>query len=257
MRKRTIMKNNRLSRLTKFLLTKKVKYIAGIIFCLCVGYLLAIFTHPMISPAAKVKSTPMPSRYDEEKPSYIVDIPAKYFDPDEIHDGYPGTTILLGGNLEITNPPVAINRPTDIDVIDEEFTLGEPSTYLDNSSFDPVDMDNDGKEKEYYLRYGKSMDVNDDGEKEKVLYGSVAMTHRPHKAIIIDENGRIIYKSEEHGSISLFESKSHNGFYLIETFDIGAFPMSGGRRITRFIHEDGKFIPVWYREIFDLQTTEP
>ena len=36
---------------------------------------------------------------------------------------------------------------------------------------------------------------------------------------------------------------------LVKVFGVG------GGKTTRYIYDQGKFIPVWYREFFDLQTT--
>ncbi len=252
---------------------KKLKHITSFLLCVAFGYILSIYTYPKFSSPilviTKIKSLDSPKPETEKeidktealKLPYIVDIPAKYFEADKVFDftddPIPGNAYLLGGNLEIVNPPVAIERQTDIKVVNEKYDP-EKKLYVD-PDFGPkiysYDIDNDGVF-ENNIEEGEAMDVDNDGKLEKVIYGSVAMTHQPHKFVIV-KNGQIIYKSDYLMSIHLFKSKSSNGFYIIEIFDIGSFPMSGGQRLTRFIHEDGKFIPVWYREMFNLETTKP
>jgi len=252
---------------------KKLKYIITLLFIFSLGYVSSIYTYPRLSIPKLADSKEEPElspqietdsvieNNEDQKRPYVVDIPAKYFDPDKVYDNtdapIPGNIYLLGGNLEITNPPVAIERPTDIKLVNEKYDPEkEPYVVPD---FGPIiysyDIDNDGVF-ENNIEESESIDVDNDGKLEKIIYGSVAMTHQPHKAVIV-KNGQIIYKSDNLMSIRLSGSESHNGFYILEVFNIGSFPMSGGRRITRFINEDGKFIPVWYRDIFDLQTTKP
>jgi len=239
---------------------KRAKYIISLIFCFCIGYIIAIYTYPTFLKTRPPIPMPTLNQNSSQKTEYIVDIPAKYFDPDKVYDEtqapIPGNIFILGGNLEITKPPVAIDCPTNIEVVDEEFKFGHlPITKIPFMSDFEADIDNDG-EVESNLAYGDQLiDVDNDGKKEQILYSSVGGTHQPHKVIII-KKGRVIYKSEDLLSIFLLESKSHNGFYLANIFDIGAFPITGGHKLTRFIFENGKFIPVWYRESFDLQTTK-
>lgn len=255
---------------------RKVKYITGIIFCVSMGYLLAALTRPVIT-------SPIPStsiiRYlfsqkkdrqnpqtevsditqedDEQQPSYIVDIPAKYFDPENTYNENSENIVLTGENLAVSNPPIAIERPGGIEAINEKYDPKEKLLF--DLDFGPdvygYDIDNDGFFEDN-IKEGESIDVDNDGRLERVIYGSTAMTHQPNIAVVV-KDGRIIYKSDRLGHIYIFGSESKNGFYVSEEFSIGQWPSAGGFRRTRFIYEDGKFIPVWYRESFLLQTTKP
>lgn len=236
-----------------------MKRVISLVGCLIIGYLLAIYTYPALTKPRLLNpfssNTPQTLfQEEEEKPQHIVDIPAKYFDP-EIAREFDDMIMLSG--IEVVYPPVAIESPADIEVIDREFNFEDE--WIGKSPFDVhVDIDEDGYE-EHSFEYGEPVDVDNDGEKEKILYAWVASNHPPHKVYII-KNGRIIYHTKDRGraSISLSESESHSGFYIWEAtgettplFGVGAY------KLTRFIYEDGKFIPVWYQNIFDLQTTQP
>lgn len=254
---------------------KKAKYIVGLIFCFGIGYLLAAFTRPVIiSPIlstsiikslffqkedrqnSQTKISDITQENEDQQPQHIVDIPAKYFDPRE---KIKFDDVIMLGGIKVVYPPVALKTPTDIELTNKEFKLTDEliQQAAGLSPNDWIDIDNDGI-KEHDFEYSEPIDVDNDGKKEEILYAWTASNHPPHKVYVIKDE-KIIYHSKGRGraNISLSESESHNGFYIWETtgetplFGVGAY------KLTRFIYEDGKFIPVWYQKTFDLQTTKP
>jgi len=180
-----------------------------------------------------------------ERP-HIVDIPARYFDPDEIFE-YGNTSTLLG--VDVNLPPVAIEiSAKGVQLFDEELDL----RVVNPSSF--TDINKDGyHERDYH--YGDPIDVDNDGIKEDVISVETVVMNHGAADLIIVKNNRIIFKS---GIVAgnIKPSKSNNGFYLNEMIDSGTLLGVGGGRTTRYIYEQGKFIPVWYQNHFDLQTTK-
>jgi len=164
---------------------------------------------------------------------HIVDIPTAYFDPDEVFE-YGDTNTLKG--IEVNLPPVAINIPAeDIQLYNDELdslkTDEHTGIYRDNQ-----------------------MDVDGDGAKETVSsIEGLAVSHGATEKIIT-KNRKIIYRT---GIIAgnIKPTASGNGFYIYEMIYSGTLFGVGGARTTRYIYENGKFIPVWYQDHFDLQTT--
>lgn len=221
-----------------------------IIYMLCfiLGWVLSskhslkdeIILHPKDGGIVEISSSPSPAFVDEfgdpiiDQSEFLVDISAKYFDPDEVFQFDSEKTVLFGGDLEITNLPVPIESD-GVEVLNKKLKV------------DSFDGD---------IESGEKIDVDGDGLLEEIFYASVAMTHKPHIAMIV-KNNKIIYESDALARAHISGSKSKNGFYISEQFNIGDYPVVGGHRKTRVIFEDGKFIPVWYRERFQLQTTKP
>lgn len=243
-----------------------IKHTAILTVCFLLGYLSASYLNPKFlshpNSTISIKETsPSTTKNNPPKPNYLVDIPAKYFDPDRSYEMTNGEGkieyLLLGNNLEVVGPPIPIPLPKNIEVINEEFKYQKLDvTKLPILSDKEADIDNDGNIENNLMYDSRTFDVDGDGKKEKFLYGSIAMNHRPQKVIVI-KDGNIIFKSEYLMEIGLYESESNNGFYIGHTIDAGTFPYSGGRIITRYIYDKGKFVPVWYKEVNDLQTTIP
>jgi hypothetical protein len=242
-----------------FSLMKRVTYIVGLILCFFIGYIFAVYTYPKpfkFNPSTTV-IPPITNPAKDNKPNleHVVDIPLKYFDPESIFK-YGNTTVLFSEMLDVSLAPVTIPKPAEIKVINEEYNPKEK--VLTEPDFGPKiygkDIDNDG-DFENNIKDGASIDVDNDGKKERTVYGSIAMNHGSAKVVIV-KNGRIIFRSDEKAGFQLIESKSHNGFYITETIESGSLFGVGGARITRYIFENGGFFPVWYKDTFELQTTD-
>lgn len=232
---------------------KKIKLLILAISIFAAGFFTCFFFYPKVN---NKEVAPAPIPIVNQRPDYVVDIPVQYFDTDNIFK-YGDTAVLTSNMLDVSHAPVAIPKPDKFDVIDEEYNPKEK--VLIEPDFGPSimskDIDNDG-DFENNIEFGESVDVDNDGRKEKIFYGSIAMNHGAAKVVII-KDGRIIYKSKERAGMILVESESHNGFYISETIESGSLFGIGAGRITRFISENGAFYPVWYKDSFQLQTTKP
>ena len=97
---------------------KKLKYTFCLLFFFILGYILSIYTYPkFINPKLsdlktekKTQNETEADQNENEKLQYVVDIPAKYFDPNEFFE-YGNTTVLLG--VDVILPPVAINESVE------------------------------------------------------------------------------------------------------------------------------------------------
>lgn len=87
-----------------------------------------------------------------------------------------------------------------------------------------------------------TFDVDEDSSPEKILTADIAMNHTPHILRII-KDGYVIFKAKG-ANIGAEEVADHNGFILKETMDW----INDIRKQTRYIHENGRFIPVWYQQ---------
>ena len=241
---------------------KKLKYIISLLLCISFGYVLSIYTYPRftnpkpadskIEPLLNKKETVV-EQDENEKRQYIVDIPAKYFDHYKTFE-YGDTTVLLG--VDVILPPVAINEPVEsIKTIDEFFSTEVKGKFQQDLGPDKIltDVNNDGIN-EMNFKYMDPIDVDNDGIKEKIVFVSTSMNHSGGEILVVKKD-RIIFKSGSGANKGIAESKSNNGFYISEAINAGTLFGVGGGRTTRYIYDQGKFIPVWYREFFDLQTT--
>jgi len=240
---------------------KKLKYTFGLLFLFILGYILSIYTYPkFINPKLsylktekKTQSETEADQNENEKRQYIVDIPAKYFDPNEFFE-YGNTTVLLG--VDVILPPVAINESVEnIKAIDEFFSTEVKGKFQQDLGPDKIltDVNNDGIN-EMDFKYMDPIDVDNDGIKEKIVFVPTSMNHSGGEILVVKKD-RIIFKSGKGANIGIAKSKSNNGFYISEVINAGTVFGVGGGKTTRYIYDQGKFIPVWYREFFDLQTT--
>jgi len=211
--------------------------ILKVITLLLLGYAIAIYAYRPPIPQDQPKSLPEVST-PPKSPQYLVDIPAKYFDPDKIFEY--GDTLTLEG-IKVTYPPVEIEYSSETELINEEFK--------GLSSFP--------RKTTHLPKYLESINVDDNYQAETIVFVPTAMNHAAGEIWII-KDGFVIFKSEDGANISITESKSHNGFYISEAISSGTgLAFFGGYRQTRYIYENGTFRPVWYQDTFDLQTTQP
>ena len=164
---------------------------------------------------------------------YITDLPLEYFDGQNNGGNGEYTYLDKMGYWGEINP---VQNKNDIKFsnLNEPFT-GFDSIYNKDPSHDPY--------------WGESVDVDNDGESERIFYYSIAMNHTPHVLNIV-KNDKIIFRAEG-PSIQLVKTQSGNGFY-IEEYNWSDIP-TANTKITRYIYKDGKFIPVWYRNIYVLE----
>ena len=163
---------------------------------------------------------------------YTTSLPIEYFDG--INMGGNNEMIYLdkmGYWEEIT--PIEANSD-EIEIINEPF---EGFNNLSNK-YEPSEP-----------YWGDPVDVDGDGIKEQIFYYSTAMNHTPHIVTIVKDN-KIIFRTEG-PSVKLVSTESGNGFY-IEEYNWNDVP-SPNTKITRYVHTEGKFIPVWYRKAHVLE----
>ncbi|MFS8159131.1 MAG: hypothetical protein ACMG6E_02750 [Candidatus Roizmanbacteria bacterium] len=163
------------------------------------------------------------------------DIPIEYFDHDSSFD-INGVYLDM---VRVIKPPVAIDNPDLSETVSKPFIEddtsfpGHPGSF---DEFDPVDVDNDG-------------------EAERIYYVPVAENHGAAYIQVL-KGDKVFFQSKD-STNRLFEpSPSGNGFYLIEGLNDGAGSWNIGARKTRYIYKDKKFVPVWYQEEFKVKASK-
>lgn len=180
-------------------------------------------------------SSPSPALEEAKlREKYIINIPAKYFDIEPFHygDTYTLTGIFSSESIE------AIPSDPNIKAVNEEIPvnncggLGECPKYT----------------------YTTPIDVDNDAQKEKILRISRGVNHGVEDLYIV-KNNRVIFKVQDR-PVQIDASTSNDGFYL--TYYWNTFlGMIGNVTKVRYIHDNGKFIPVWQQISYELQTTQP
>lgn len=236
------------------------------VFLVLFGILVGYSFRPQ---AGNVPEVPQIEQETSTKP-YYTDVPANYFDTTSTME-FKGDGILIGDDrFTVRTAPKLINiDPSTIDVvsIDLPFKLsllkktlkGEPfgsvgmrrvgndATYYE----DKYDLDGDGNAESYGIRILKEADVNSDGEKEMIVVADIAPVHAVRFGVIVNQEGKIIFTSEYFPNFSIWAAEDGNGFYTAEKLTtVGLFGV-GGFRTTRYLHQDGKFIPVWTQDEYD------
>lgn len=135
------------------------------------------------------------------------------------------------GETTVSYPPELINPRPEVSVIKKEFKPYEPPP---NSSFYTIPQG------AYPWSEVGSFDVDKDNQKEKIIVADVAMNHTPHLLKILKDN-RIIFEAQGANIWVQEEVSSHNGFLLSQTIDWN----TSEYQKTRYIYDNGKFIPVW------------
>lgn len=135
------------------------------------------------------------------------------------------------GEITVSYPPVLVEPIPKVAVVNEEFNPSQPPA---GEEFYTVPG---GK----YPWQERNFDVDNDGEDERILSANTAMNHTPHLAKIV-KNNRVIFNAKG-VNVWIDESYDHNGFFLSETLDWN----TGAYKKTRYIHKEGRFIPVWYQ----------
>lgn len=87
----------------------------------------------------------------------------------------------------------------------------------------------------------EKIDVDGDGNDEKILTANTAMNHTPHVLEIV-KNNHVIFEARG-ANIWMEPTSDQKGFYLTETLDWSM----GIYKKTRYIFEGGKFIPTFYQ----------
>ncbi|OGC60091.1 hypothetical protein A2380_00990 [candidate division WWE3 bacterium RIFOXYB1_FULL_43_24] len=164
---------------------------------------------------------------------YFTDLPLEYFDGR--NNGGNGEYTYLD-QMGYWGEIIPIQKETDI----KFENLNEPfARFNDLPNMDPS----------HDPYWGESIDVDNDGKAERVFYYSIAMNHTPHILNILKDD-KIIFRAEG-PSIQLVKTESGNGFYT-EEYNWSDIP-TANTKITRYIHKDGNFTPVWYRNIYVLE----
>ena len=165
--------------------------------------------------------------------SYATDMPLEYFEGDAVGGNGESTYLeKMGYQGEII--PVVNDVKIDYE------NLNDPLEGFNNLP----DM--------YELHepyWGEAIDVDGDSALEKVFYYSTAMNHIPHVVNVV-KNNNVIFRASG-PSIELVKTENGDGFYTEEY--IWNDTPAASTRITRYIYENGEFLPVWYRKIYVLE----
>lgn len=180
-------------------------------------------------------SSPSPEQEEAKlREKYVVNIPAKYFDVETFE--YGGTYTLR--ELFSSEPVEPIAFDENIKVLNE--------IVPENKCEGP------GECPKY--RYTTPIDVDNDRQKEKILRIFRGVNHGVEDLYIV-KNNRVIFKVED-SPVQIEASKSNNGFYLTYYFNTFLGVIGKVTKI-RYIHDSGKFIPVWQQISYELQTIQP
>lgn len=217
------------------------------------GILIGYSYRPQTSDVPEI---PQKEQKVSSKP-YYSDVPANYFDTTSKSDLEEGILISDTRFTVSTAPKLTNIDPSTIGLVDRKLPFkvsllkqtikGKP---LGAGWDDTYDLMGDGR-KEFDIRVVEETDVNGDGEKEMVVRSAISYSHAPGIGYIITQEGRIIFSSESFPNFSIWAAKDGNGFYTAEKLTtVGLFGVGGFRR-TRYLHQDGKFIPVWTQDEYD------
>lgn len=177
-----------------------------------------------------------------EQRKYTINIPAKYFET-RFDDDSAGLIKL--NNVFSSDIPEAIPLDPNIQPLNEDipsFNCGKKETADYTEGFCPR------------LKYTDEFDVDSDGQKEKILRIHMGVNHGVEDLFIV-KNNKVIFKIQDR-PVSIEKSKNGNGFYL--NYDFTSFLGQLGSEYTvRYIHDNGKFIPVWHQTHHEVGTSEP
>lgn len=149
---------------------------------------------------------------------------------------FPGDSIPYANSVNVVYPPKPITPTGPVEIIHEKF--------------DPKNSYVEGRD--LYVLLGQkpwqeyALDVDADGKKERILSADIAMNHTPHVALVV-KDGYVIFKANG-AQTYITEVDKYNGFMLHETIDW----LSGEEIVTRYLHQDGKFIPAWSQKICNV-----
>jgi hypothetical protein len=87
-----------------------------------------------------------------------------------------------------------------------------------------------------------NFDVDQDGKPERILTANTAMNHTPHILRIVKDDF-VVFKYDGAGVYAV-PAEDNDGFILIQTVDWN----KNLKRQTRYDHDAGKFIPIWYQD---------
>ena len=149
---------------------------------------------------------------------------------------FPGDSIPYANAVNVVYPPKPIISTNPVEKIHEKFN---PKNSYDETR----DL--------YVLRGQKAwqeylLDVDADGKKERILSGNVAMNHTPHIALVV-KDGYVIFRANG-AQTYITGTGRNNGFLLHETIDWN----TGEEIVTRYLYQDGKFVPAWDQKICNV-----
>lgn len=96
-----------------------------------------------------------------------------------------------------------------------------------------------------YIYDFKSADVDNDGQKETILYLNLMGANVGGESVVIVKGDKVIF-SENIDFATLIPAKNGNGFFL-EWND--NYKKMDGYMTTRFIYEDRKFVPIYEQQV--------
>lgn len=175
--------------------------------------------------------------------------------------------IILSGviSLAINYSNQAKNTPST----PKRVTTNIPSEFLDDTSvsFSPVEITNPDTSETVNIKFQPvkpqmglqspsfstfaATDVDSDGLKERIYYVPTAMNHGTAQIWIV-KNDKTIFQSREAANRWFIPTPSNNGFYLLEGLQDDAGNWNAGGRKTRYIFREGKFVPIWYQDSYQV-----
>lgn len=120
----------------------------------------------------------------------------------------------------------------------KKYPFKEPETYLGQNPLylEPADVDGDGKE-------------------EKIVLSWSAMTRGPHNLQIVKDE-EVIFEATDLPRVWFEPSGSHKGFYVGSEIGESGSCCFAGKKLVRFILENGEFRPVWEQKIHYMRITK-
>lgn len=221
------------------------------------GFLVGRSVQPqLVNPPETVQK----ERPTQPKP-YFTNVPVNYFDTKSVMDFNDEGIMISDDRFTVKTAPELTNvDPSTIETINRElpFPLSLLRGTLKGKSLGEggwedkkYDLNGDGDEREFNIRIVKETDVDGDGKKEMIVYASTNYQHGAGMGAIVNQLGKVTFLSEDLPNFSIFSSQDNNGFYTAEKLTTVGLYGVGGFRVTRYMHQDSKFIPVWTQDEFD------
>lgn len=136
------------------------------------------------------------------------------------------------GDKEAGCPKIPITNSTIPEAIKEVFNPNQSPEGKEFYKHSPSDV----------VWTETNFDVDTDGTPEKILTANIAMNHTPHVLRIVKDTF-VVFKYEGAG-VYAEPAENKDGFILMETIDWN----KDIKKQTRYDHDSGKFIPIWYQE---------
>lgn len=231
--------------------TQQFKYL---ILGAILGILITVLVNKIINlhlGQTKLNLQPAVTKIENNNQTFpTLDLPKEYFSSDtteSAYRSYPSTNV----------------KQEIYDAVPYYYEKREYNDGVSIRAFDPRgDKYWEGLMQEKQAKYGdlvitywpdflvgnvEKFDVDNDGNKEQIVDMLPPGVNGKGARVDIVKNGKIIFTDSDY-YVSIEPTKTNNGFYLVWTSG-DQFDQGKGETRTRFVFENGKFIPVWEQEI--------